>query len=830
MRITLKIILFLMFVCVSGLAEDEKAEYIVKSGKAPVVDGVLNDACWQKTSFTEFSAQVKAGKKVDAEIVEESQAVKSNSDERSSEFSMVFTPQGLYVAVRCMEPDLKGLATNCEVPDGLFEFFRKNDMVEFFLGHKASGRYYWFRVNPEGAKTDLYVRSGCDRSWNGVWQVATGREKNAWTVEMFFSFCGFNRLSFDDLDVFSVARYCPNKNIRSVYGGKYRKVNSWPRLQLKNYSATVAKIPFELKEMGIAECTTDNAGWLNATVVNKSDKAQEVIPEFRIMRPSIARGYFPQANGPRALVKGNAVVINPGATADFSNRISIGAEEVAIIQMLLKNKQGDVLFAGRDYGLRVNHMIAGPGPEFSYYTREKNARLRFFLLKTGPDMRLKMTLISQGKSVLTRSFSADRKEINASIPVADIPLGTNDILMELLNGSERIAARKFQLVRLAPNANGNEVKIRRWSKSISVDGKDFVPVGNSPMVPHHGLKYGQMMMRAMAENNFNAMHLWGGYLKRDKNNKTSETLEFDFDKLHKCFDGAAQNNLKVIISIGPLVGHNPASPFIKWRSLTDSERIALIKQLVMQIKDRKELLSYEIFDEPGFFESPEWLERIYQVIKEIDPYHLVTVNNCRGARSVLPYVNASDMVGIDYYPIGKEPAGSVAPLTDELVHFADWKPVKWWIQGYKIFNPQAPSPAEIKAMTYMTAAHGATSFFYFIGKPRAELWQAQGESAKELRDITEAVTADYSQKLDIQPADSSVYASWRVKDNKHWIIAVNESSTKQQVSIILPDELRGKKMQISRVFEKQQQVVYSDGCIKADFAPLERQVFEIKIK
>jgi hypothetical protein len=829
MRISFKIIVLLIFVCVSSIAGRGAAEYIVKSSKAPVIDGVLNDDCWKKASFKQFSAKVKAGKKVDAEIVEESQAVKNNSDKRRSEFAMTFNSQGLYVAVRCMESDLKGLSTKCEMPDGLFEYFRKNDMVELFLGQKASGRYYWFRVNPEGVKTDLYVRSGCDRSWNGVWKVAAGREKNAWTVEMFLPFCGFNRLPFGDLDVFSVARYCPNKNVRSVYGGKYRKVNTWPQLSLKNYSRIAAKSPFNLKGLEIAEGATDNVGWINASVINKSNKTQIVTPEFRIMRPSIARGYFPHANGPRSLAKGESIVLKPGTVENISNRISIGSDEVAIIQLLLKNKQGDVVFASRDYGLRVKHTIAGPGPEYSYYTKEKDARLRFFISKTGKDMRLKMTLSAQGKSILTHDLKADKEVINDVIAVADIPLGKNTLSLELLKDSKRVASRKFELVKLQPNLKGNEVKIRRWSKSISVDGKDFVPIGNSPMVPHHGLKYGQMMMREMAKNNFNAMHLWGGYVKRDKRNKMPKTVKFDFEKLHKCFDGAAQNKLKVIISIGMLVGHNPKSPFIKWRSLTDAERIALVKELVMQIKDRKELLSYEIFDEPGFFESPEWLERIYHVIKEIDPYHLVTVNNCRGARAVLPYVNASDIVGIDYYPIGKEPAGAVAPLTDELVHFADWKPVKWWIQGYKIFNPEAPTPAEIKAMTYMTAAHGATSFFYFIGKPRVELWQAQGESAKELRYITEAITADYSKQLKLQPVKSTVYASYRRNNNKHWIIAVNESSAKQQVSIRLPESLRGKNLQIERVFDKQP-VVYSNGNIKANFAPLERQVFEINVK
>ena len=826
-----RVMLFILcanLLCCGCVTAGEAKDYKVSSSRAPIVDGRLNDKCWKDAVFKSFSAQVKASEKVDSEIVEETQAVKNNTDKRRSEFAMIFNSRGIYVAVRCMEPNLKGLSTKCEMPDGLFEYFRRNDMVEFFLGNKAKGSYYWFRTNPAGAKTDLYSRSGSDRSWNGVWKVATGREKNAWTVEMFFPFAGFNRMPFEQLDCFSIARYCPNKSVRSVYDGKYRHVKSWPKLVLKNYNKIAKKTDYALKKMCITENGTRYSGMLSATIVNKSGKAQTVKPEFRIMRPSLSRGYFPQANGPRAVRRNRATYIKASSSAIISSKISIGAEETAIVQLLLKDKQGNLLFASRDYGLRVKYNIAGPGPEFSYYTKEKVARLRFLLRKTGKNMLLKLALVSNGKTVLTRKLKADKTEVTDVLPVADIPLGENRVVLRLSKGSKLIASRTFPLIKLVPNTNGSEVKIRRWSKSVTVDGKDFIPVGNSPMVPHHGLKYGQWMMSEMTKNHFNTMHLWGGYLDKGKKNKTPKVLKFDFDKYQKCFDGAAKNNLKVIASIGPLVGNNPKSPFTKWHYLTDNKRIELITKLVLQIKDRKELLSYEIFDEPGFFASPEWLEKIYKVIKKLDPYHLVTVNVCRGSRSVLPFLNATDVAGIDYYPIGKEPANSVAPLTDELVQFSGWKPVKWWIQGYKIFNPAAPSPAEIKAMTYMTAAHGATSFFYFVGRPRRELWEAQGESAKEMRLLTKALAADKIKILSTKPTDSKVYASYRERENSRWIIAINESGTNQKVVINLPENLKGKELQIKRVFDKQDNVAYSKGRIEADFGPLARHVYEIK--
>ena len=807
----------------------EVTKHNVSAAKAPVIDGKLNDKCWKKATFKSFSVHTKSSKKVDLAIVEDSETLKGSADKRRSEFAMVFDRKGIYIAVRCYEPNLKSLAANCEMPDGLFEYFKRNDMVEIFLGNNKSNYFYWFRTNPVGSKTDLYCNNDPDRSWNGVWKVASGREKNAWTVEIFLPFTGFNRMPFEKINCFSIARFCPAKNSRSVFGGKYRKVDTWPELVLNKYSQIVPKGGYSLKSMVINENGTKYSGIVSATIANNSGKSIMVYPEFRIMRPALSRGYFPQANGPRSVSKAKAVYLKANSSSVVSKKISIGADEVAIVQLLLKDKQGNLLFASNDLGLKINYVIAGPGPEFSYYTKEKTVKLRFSLRKSGENMTLKLGLRANGKTVFANNVKADKRNIEYSIPVKNVPLGKNALTLKLLKGSKLIASRTFHLIKLPPNPNGSEVKIRRWSRSVVVDGKDFIPIGNSPMVPHHGLKYGQMMMKQLAKNNFNTMHLWGGYLDKGKKNKTPKKLKFDFDKYQKCFDGAAENNLKVIASIGPLVGKNPNSPFTKWHYLSDNERIELIKKLVLQIRNRKELIGYEIFDEPGFFASPEWLEKIYKIIKELDPYHLVTINNCRGARSVLPFLNATDMAGIDYYPIGKGPANSVSHLTDELVQFAGYKPVKWWIQGYKIFNPKAPSPAEIKAMTYMTAAHGATSFFYFVGKPRRELWEAQGEAAKEIRCLTKALAADKIAKLNVIPTESEVYASYRKRGNSRWIIAINECNAKQSAAINLPKNLVGLKLKIERVFDKQKTVKILDGKIKGEFAPLERKVYVITV-
>jgi len=816
-RILVNISIFFAMVSVSdsnNVSKKVSAITVARVRKAPQIDGKLDDVCWKKTRFISFPRK-KDNKKIP----------QKDYINYQTEFAVVRDDWGIYIAIRCYEPNLSSLVETCEVRDGLWEYFRRDDKVEILLDpSRTLHDYYWFQVNPKGIKTDICAQADPDRSWNGVWQVATGREKKAWTVEIFIPFVCFNRGYIGDEWGIHIARFIAHRNKRISWGGEYRKPWTWP--VLKGLKRKQSIFNYEVSSLSLTPLPKPGWGKLSAKITNHTGSKVHLYPIFQIMRPCSSRGIFPQATGPREEIIFNPVILRDNASVNLSGKIKIDPEEIVLGQLILKDEKGHFVFCSRDRGFYLQHLIDGPGPEFNYYTNEIKARLRFNLRRIGKKMQLNLILLSNGKEVLKHTLNADKSEIIYSIPIADIPIGRHKILARLVEDGKVIAERTYPIVRLTPKKIGSEVKIRRWSRSIVIDGKPFVPIGTSPLVPHHGIKYGENMMRMMADNHFNAMHLWGGFVKRDKNNKMLAEFKWDWDKLSRCFDGARNAHLKVIVSIGTLVLNNPKCPFTKY-SFTDDERIAMISKLVMALRDREELLGYEIVDEPGFFIAPEWTERVYQTIKKLDPYHLVTINNCRGSRSVLPFLEATDTVGIDYYPIGKWPASTVAPLTDELVQFARWKPVKWWIQGYKIYNPKAPSSSELKAMTYMVVAHGASSVFYFIGKSSENLWRTEGECAEELQVLTDAVTADLQQKLITKPHDTPVYASYRKNKGKRWIIAINESAVPVNVEIILPRDITNKtSINIHRLFEEGK-VNYQDGKIKDHFDPWERHVYEI---
>ena len=765
-------------------------------GARPVaIDGKLDDPCWAAARFHSFPG----------------------GEGTRTEFALACDEWSLSVAFRCHEPDLSKLRATCEVHDGLFEFFRPDDWVEVLIDPGNTGHdYYWLLVNPAGKRTDLACFADPDRSWNGEWQAASGRGDGFWTVEVLVPVATFNRRRIASEWRINVARRRACTGHRSVWAGEHRKPATWPTLGGPEPSAS--RFAYRASDLSLIPADEPNQGTLLVEIENLTGAAVDLRPVFRVMRPGSARGYVPHGTGPREDVRVEPLSIGAGAARWIEGTVRIGPEQAIIVQAAVFDSRGNLVFCTPDEGVRLKHRIAGPGPRYTYYTTEARAGLWLDVRPPTPGQDLLLSLHTGGRQVWSESVASAEQRGQAEIDVTRMPAGRPRVVARLTNRDTLLAERAYDLTKLPKPAAGSEVKVDRWSRSIVVDGRPFVPIGTSPLITH-GIKYARSMMSQMAANGFNALHLWGGFLKRDEKNR--QTAELDLDRLRACFDGARESGLKVILSLGALIQNNPDSPFHKF-GLTDDERIALIEKLVHCVRGRAELLAYEIADEPEFFVTPEWTERLYRAVKALDPYHLVTINNCRGARSTLAYARSSDTAGVDYYPCGVWPAGTMGPLTSEIVHLAGERPVKMWIQGYKIFKPRAPTPEELKMMSWSMLARGASALFYFIGRPKKELWEAQGECARQIRSLAGAVAASRPSALRTRGPSNSVYASLRQSRGRWWIIAVNEGSEPCESTLVMPRDLPDGPVQV--LFEGRR-VTVDGGVLRDHFAPFGRHVY-----
>ncbi len=127
------------------------------------IDGKLEEPLWsQATLLSDF---------------------RTPNSERKAKFPtetrIAYDATNLYLAFRCYEPKLSGLVTDVIQRDGTVW---DDDSVEIFIDTNFDRKtYYQFVIN---ANAVIYDGKGMNGKWNGQCYAQTGREDDAWTLEV----------------------------------------------------------------------------------------------------------------------------------------------------------------------------------------------------------------------------------------------------------------------------------------------------------------------------------------------------------------------------------------------------------------------------------------------------------------------------------------------------------------------------------------------------------------------------------------------------------------------------------------------------------------------
>ncbi len=150
----------------------------VRRGKAiecvdspPDIDGVLNDRAWKKL----------------APISHFSDDVGETSSMARTELYLGYDQSNVYVALRCSESDTASIRASVQERDG--PVYSDDNVWFFFDTNNDQETYYQLIVNPHGVTFDRACsfaegRVNTELEWNGHWEIMSGREQNAWTLEM----------------------------------------------------------------------------------------------------------------------------------------------------------------------------------------------------------------------------------------------------------------------------------------------------------------------------------------------------------------------------------------------------------------------------------------------------------------------------------------------------------------------------------------------------------------------------------------------------------------------------------------------------------------------
>ncbi len=162
------IILSLCAVSASAQTKTSQYEAVSVQGKAPVIDGHLNDKVWQRTKwatgFTQF------------------EPYNEKAPSQKTAFKVLYDNNNLYVGVRCYDTDpskIEKILSRRDKTDG--------DWVGIGIDSyhdKLTG--FVFSANAVGVKWDGKFTNddNLDDTWNPVWYVKTSIDSLGWVAEM----------------------------------------------------------------------------------------------------------------------------------------------------------------------------------------------------------------------------------------------------------------------------------------------------------------------------------------------------------------------------------------------------------------------------------------------------------------------------------------------------------------------------------------------------------------------------------------------------------------------------------------------------------------------
>lgn len=135
------------------------------------IDGVLNEPPWEMTEATDAFAQADP--------------MEGAPPSGRTVVRVLAGPSALLIGIVCEDPEPNGIVSFSVRRDASLN---SEDHLRVVLGPFLDGRSgYVFAVNPSGARYDGLINPGGEgdnAEWDGIWEAATARLPNGWSVEI----------------------------------------------------------------------------------------------------------------------------------------------------------------------------------------------------------------------------------------------------------------------------------------------------------------------------------------------------------------------------------------------------------------------------------------------------------------------------------------------------------------------------------------------------------------------------------------------------------------------------------------------------------------------
>src|SRR5256714_9173385 len=147
---------------------------------APVIDGALDDFCWQNAPVISDFTQVDP--------------IQGAAPTERTEVRVLYDQDHIYFAVRCFDREPQRIVATKMQHDTDLESDDTIALTFDTFGRKRSG--YFFRMNAANARQEALVGSsgGLNMEWDTIWYGRSRRDAEGWTAEISIP---FKSISFD---------------------------------------------------------------------------------------------------------------------------------------------------------------------------------------------------------------------------------------------------------------------------------------------------------------------------------------------------------------------------------------------------------------------------------------------------------------------------------------------------------------------------------------------------------------------------------------------------------------------------------------------------------
>jgi hypothetical protein len=179
----------------------------VAIAEPPVIDGRLDDACWEQATHVDGFWR----ERIDA------------PEHERTEAWLCYDSRAIYVAFRCHDSRPSEIRYDQKKRQGSLY---RDDQVQFWLDvENKSQNFYSFRVNPAGTQEDRVPGGASEKiEWRGDWRAAAAIDEGGWTAEMAIPFSILRYPDGQDCFRFNFARKLAREDDRSLWPACFAKI------------------------------------------------------------------------------------------------------------------------------------------------------------------------------------------------------------------------------------------------------------------------------------------------------------------------------------------------------------------------------------------------------------------------------------------------------------------------------------------------------------------------------------------------------------------------------------------------------------------------------